>query len=41
MEVLAEASADGSGKNLYMKGIFVQGGVKNANQSPLKHIAGK
>jgi len=32
MEVLAEDSSDGSGKNLYMKGIFVQGGVKNANQ---------
>ena len=32
MEVLAESTADGSGKNLYMKGIFIQGGVKNANQ---------
>lgn len=32
MELLAEDSADGSGKTLYMKGIFVQGGVKNANQ---------
>lgn len=32
MEVLAESSADGKGKNLYMKGIFIQGGVKNANQ---------
>jgi len=33
MEVLAEASSDGSsGKNYYMKGIFIQGGVKNANQ---------
>jgi hypothetical protein len=32
MEVLAESSADGKGKSLYMKGIFVQGGVKNANQ---------
>lgn len=41
MEVLAEASADGSGKNLYMKGIFVQGGVKNANQRvyPVQEIA--
>ena len=41
MEVLAEASADGSGKNLYMKGIFVQGGVKNANQRvyPVNEIA--
>jgi hypothetical protein len=32
MEVLTESSADGKGKNLYMKGIFIQGGVKNANQ---------
>lgn len=32
MEVLSEDSTDGKGKNLYMKGIFVQGGVKNANQ---------
>ena len=41
MEVLAEDSADGKGKNLYMKGIFVQGGVKNANQRvyPVQEIA--
>jgi hypothetical protein len=41
MEVLAEATADGNGKNLYMKGIFVQGGVKNANQRvyPVQEIA--
>jgi hypothetical protein len=41
MEVLAEASADGQGKNLYMKGIFVQGGVKNANQRvyPVQEIS--
>ena len=41
MEVLAEATADGHGKNLYMKGIFVQGGVKNANQRvyPVQEIA--
>jgi hypothetical protein len=41
MEVLAEASADGKGKNLYMKGIFVQGGVKNANQRvyPVQEIS--
>lgn len=32
MEVLSESSADGNGKTLYMKGIFIQGGVKNANQ---------
>jgi Prohead core protein serine protease len=25
-------SADGKGKDLYMKGIFIQGGVKNANE---------
>ena len=31
MEVLAESAADGK-KSLYMKGIFIQGGVKNANQ---------
>lgn len=31
MEVLTEDSALGEGKNLYMKGIFIQGGVKNAN----------
>ena len=41
MEVLAESAADGQGKNLYMKGIFVQGGVKNANQRvyPVQEIA--
>jgi hypothetical protein len=32
MEVLTEDSALGEGKKLYMKGIFIQGGVKNANQ---------
>lgn len=31
MEVLSEDSASGNGKNLYMKGIFIEGGVKNAN----------
>ena len=30
MEVLSEG--EGSKKNLYMKGIFIQGGVKNANE---------
>ena len=41
MEVLAEDTMDGKGKNLYMKGIFVQGGVKNANQRvyPVEEIA--
>ena len=32
IEVLSEDSANGNGKNLYMKGIFIEGGVKNANQ---------
>lgn len=32
IEVLTEDSANGNGKNLYMKGIFIEGGVKNANQ---------
>ena len=32
MEVLTEDSTIGEGKNLYMKGIFIEGGVKNANQ---------
>jgi len=41
MEVLAEDTVDGKGKTLYMKGIFVQGGVKNANQRvyPVDEIA--
>jgi hypothetical protein len=30
--VLTEDAANGNGKNLYMKGIFIEGGVKNANQ---------
>ena len=32
MEVLAESNGEGKEKSLYMKGIFIQGGVKNANQ---------
>lgn len=32
IQVLTEDTADGKGKNLYMKGIFIEGGVKNANQ---------
>ena len=32
IELLSEDSADGKGKKLRMKGIFIQGGVKNANQ---------
>jgi hypothetical protein len=30
--VESKDSADGKGKDLYMKGIFIEGGVKNANQ---------
>jgi len=32
IQVLSEDSADGKSKDLYMKGIFIEGGVKNANQ---------
>lgn len=32
IRVLSEDSSDGKGKDLYMEGIFIQGGVKNANQ---------
>lgn len=32
LQIVTEDSADGKGKNLYMKGIFIEGGVKNANQ---------
>ncbi|CAB5214379.1 prohead core scaffolding protein and protease [uncultured Caudovirales phage] len=32
IQVLSEDSADGNGKVLYMKGIFIEGGVKNANE---------
>jgi len=32
MEVILEDDHTGSGKNLYMKGVFIEGGVKNANQ---------
>jgi hypothetical protein len=41
MEVLTEATSDGKSKDLYMKGIFVQGGVKNANQRvyPVQEIS--
>jgi hypothetical protein len=30
--MMVESIDEGQGKNLYMKGIFIQGGVKNANQ---------
>jgi len=41
MEVLAESNSEGK-KSLYMKGIFIQGGVKNANQRvyPTDEIGG-
>ena len=41
IELLSEDSADGKGKKLRMKGIFIQGGVKNANQRvyPVNEIA--
>jgi hypothetical protein len=32
LEILSEDSTDGKGRNLYMKGICIEGGVKNANQ---------
>ena len=32
LQILSEDSADGKTKDLYMKGIFIEGGVKNANQ---------
>jgi len=32
MEVLFEDNREGTGKNLFMKGIFIEGGVKNQNQ---------
>ena len=32
IQIISEDAADGKGKNLYMKGIFIEGGVKNANQ---------
>jgi len=32
IKVLSEDSADGKGKDLYMKGVFIQGGVENHNK---------
>lgn len=32
IQVITEDTADGKGKSLKMKGIFIEGGVKNANQ---------
>jgi len=40
-QVLLEEAADGSGKNLYLKGICIEGGVRNANERvyPVNEIA--
>ena len=40
-EILSEKAADGSGKNLYLKGICIEGGVRNANERvyPVNEIA--
>ena len=40
-EILSEEAADGSGKNLYLKGICIEGGVHNANERvyPVNEIA--
>ena len=41
MEVLFEDDSTGKGKNLFMRGVFIEGGVKNANQRvyPVNEIA--
>ena len=41
LQIISEDSADGKGKNLYMKGIFIEGGVKNGNNRvyPVHEIA--
>lgn len=41
VELLVEDAHDGSGKSLYMKGICIEGGVKNANERvyPVNEIA--
>jgi Prohead core protein serine protease len=40
-EILSEEAADGSGKSLYLKGICIEGGVRNANERvyPVNEIA--
>jgi hypothetical protein len=40
-EILSEEAADGSGKELYLKGICIEGGVRNANERvyPVNEIA--
>lgn len=32
LQIVSEDRADGKGKNLYMEGIFIEGGVRNANE---------
>lgn len=41
IQIVSEDSGNGNGKTLYMKGIFIEGGVKNANQRvyPVHEIA--
>jgi hypothetical protein len=41
VQVVLEESSDGSGKSLYMKGICIEGGVRNANERvyPVNEIA--
>ena len=41
VELLTEEAADGSGKSLFMKGICIEGGVRNANERvyPVNEIA--
>jgi hypothetical protein len=41
IQILSEDSADGSGKNLYMQGICIEGGLRNANDRiyPVNEIA--
>ena len=40
-QVLLEEASDGSGKNLYLKGICIEGGVRNANERvyPVQEIS--
>lgn len=41
IQIISEDSSDGKGKDLYMKGVFIEGGVKNANERvyPVQEIA--
>ena len=38
--ILEEGAADGKGKDLFMKGVFIEGGVENHNKRvyPVKEI---